>query len=293
MIKNTLILGLCFIAASCGSSSENDLDDNMKADNEYSTVVDSLVYFKDQRIKTDYLSREFPDLDRETANLLQIKSLEKELEAGDVLAGWKMGGTVGDSSKFDPLMGYMLTKNEYKPGDKISIKKFPGAEVMIEGEVGFVFKKDLPEGVSSIEELKDAIDYAVGAVEFAQSNAIGLNGDAATVKTNHVLAFGTGQAGFMLGDKQIPMDEFGVEDETVECYIDGKTAAKGESTNIYNGHLNALYALANMLPEQGYKIRKGDVVITGSLYKNPTVKGQASAKLDFKTLGSIEFEITD
>jgi len=256
-------------------------------------LVDSLLYFRNNKIKSAILSRKFPDLEREKAIEIQMACLKKELADGAVLAGWKMGGTVGDSASFDPIMGYMLKANQHFSGDKIVIKGFAGNQTMIEGEVGFVFKQDFPEGVVSIEELKKGIDYAIGAVEFAQSNAIGINNDPETVKTNHVLAFGTGHAGFMLGNKKIDFVEFDVENEAVECFVDGELAASGVSSRIYGGHLNALNALVNMLPKYGHMIRKGDVVITGSMYTNPTVTGLAKAKLEFTSLGEIEMEILD
>ncbi|MFT7436506.1 MAG: 2-keto-4-pentenoate hydratase [Psychromonas sp.] len=287
MLKSISIFALAILIMSCGeenSKTEKSITDTY-------ALVDSLLYFRNNKIKTDILSRKFPDLGREKAIAFQLACLKKELAGGAILAGWKMGGTVGDSTSFDPIMGYMLKANQYFSGDKIAIKAFPENETMIEGEVGFVFKQDFPEGVASIEELKDGIDYAIGAVEFAQSNAIGINNDPETVKINHVLAFGTGQAGFMLGNKKIDFAEFDVENEAVECFVDGELAASGVSSRIHRGHLNALNALVNMLPKYGYMIKKGDVVITGSLYANPTVKGAAKANLQFSSLGEIDMEI--
>ncbi|AWV99297.1 hypothetical protein [Arcticibacterium luteifluviistationis] len=293
MLKRVWIFALVgSIMMACGEGN-NNTDKTMTEAEETDAIVDSLLYYKNNQIKTDFLSRKFPDLGREKAIELQMACLKKELAGGGELAGWKMGGTVGDSASFDPLMGYMLKANQHFPGDKISIKVFPENETMIEGEVGFVFKQDFPNGVGSIQELKDGIDYAVGGVEFAQSNAIGIDNNAETVKTNHVLAFGTGQAGFMLGDKKINFADFDVENEAVECFVDGESAASGVSSRIYGGHLTALNALVNMLPKYGHMIRKGDVVITGSMYTNPTVKGNAKVNLEFSSLGSIQMEITD
>lgn len=293
MFKKICVLALAssFFMA-CGDGNNNESTSMTEAE-ETDAIVDSLLYFRNNNIKTDFLSRKFPDLGREKAIEFQMACLKKELAAGGELAGWKMGGTVGDSASFDPIMGYMLKANQHFLGDKISIKVFPESETMIEGEVGFVFKQDFPNGVGSIQELKDGIDYAVGGVEFAQSNAIGIDNNAETVKTNHVLAFGTGQAGFMLGEKQINFTDFDVENEAVECFVDGDSAASGVSSRIYGGHLNALNALVNMLPKYGHMIRKGDVVITGSMYTNPVVKGVAKANLQFSSLGGIEMEITD
>ncbi|UBM59355.1 hypothetical protein LAG90_01620 [Marinilongibacter aquaticus] len=290
MIKNAIALGLSVFLLSCGSNASKE---ETSTEMETEQVVDSLLYFRQNKMKTDFLARNFPDLGRQEAAELQLASLSRELAAGAELAGWKMGGTVGDSTKFDPIMGYMLKANGHQIGEKIPIGEFPEKEIMIEGEVGFVFKKDFPDGVKSMDELKEGIDYAVAAVEFAQSNAIGIDGDASTLQTNHVFAFDTGQAGYLLGDSPIPFADFDVENETVECFVNGELAASGQSSNIYKGHLNALYALANLLPKYGQQIRAGEVVITGSMYTNPTVTSASEIELKFKSLGEIHFDITD
>ena len=291
MVKLITFLGLVSLTFACSNSQNETKEPSEEAVLE--SVVDSVLYYRNNNIKTDYLSRAYPELGRELGFQIQIKSLEKELANGEQHIGWKMGGTTGDSSSFDPVFGYLLAKNRYADGEKISINKFPGKEVMIEGEVGFVFKQDFPNGVESMDELKNGIDYAVGAIEFAQSNAIGINNDPKTVNLNHTLAFGMGQAGTMFGTKEIPFEDFDIKAEEVECFLNGESAIKGGSSRIYGGHLNALNALVNMLPKYGHFIRKGDIVITGSMYVNPIVISATSINQRFNSLGELNFEIVE
>ena len=289
MLKLAIPIISMAVLYSCTSNEQNK--DDMKLSHE--EVVDSLMYYRHGKLKTDFLARRFPDLGRDEAAGMQLDMLQRELTSGETLAGWKMGGTVGDSTSFDPIMGFMLKKDEHHSGDVISISEFPGREIMIEGEVGFVFNRDFPEGVESIEALKEGIDYVVGAVEFAQSNAKGVNGDSNSLITNHVLAFGTGQVGYLLGEKQVSLSELDLENETVECFVNDQSAAIGGSSNIYMGHLNALYALVNLLPKYKQMIKEGEVVITGSMYKNPTITSASEISLHFKTLGDISLSIVD
>lgn len=254
-------------------------------------LIDSLLYFKSKFIKSDILSRRIPTLDRREAAEIQLQVLQKEISMGSQLIGWKMGGTTGDSLAFDPVFGYMLTKNMIKPDSIVSIKNFPGAMVMIEGEVGFVFNKDFKDGVKTREELIDGIDYVVGAVEFAQSNNLPLGGQSEMLSKNHVLAFGMGHAGVMLGNTKVKFADFNSEAELVSCFIDEKLAASGGSSRVYGGHLNALESLINMLPQYDLYIRSGDVVITGSLYQNPLVNSACKVHMEFKTLGTIDFSV--
>lgn len=255
-------------------------------------LVDSVLYFRHHNEKSDILSRYLPDITREQAIAIQLALLEKELAAGAQQVGWKIGGTAtADSASYDPVFGYMLDKNWVEEDSIVAAENFPGGQVMVEGEVGFVMKNDLQNGVSSLEELKDAIDYVVGAVEFAQAIAIPIPGNPSSQNTNHVLASGMGHAGVLVGSEKAPIDGFDMENETVKCFINGELAAEGISSKIFHNPLNALYSLANLLPKYGTYLKKGDVIVTGSLYTNPTIDSTAEVRLEYSTLGTITFSM--
>ena len=218
--------------------------------------------------------------------------LEQELATGARQIGWKMGGTVtADSASYDPMFGYMLDANLIEEDSVVSGKNFPGGQVMVEGEIGFVMKEDFKNGVTSMEELKAGIDYVVNAVEFAQSIAIPINKNQETMNINHIMASGMGQAGIIVGSGKANIEEFDMENETVKCFINDDLVAEGIASNIYGTPLNALYSLANILPKQGTFLKKGDIVITGSLYQNPTIDSTCNVRLEFESLGAINFSM--
>ena len=85
----------------------------------------------------------FPILRERSHQKFNCKMLEKELAAGARLIGWKMAGTVtDDQASYDPLFGYILDKNMIKEDSMVAASNFPGGEVMVEGEIGFVMKED-------------------------------------------------------------------------------------------------------------------------------------------------------
>ena len=255
-------------------------------------LVDSLLYFRHQHLLTDILSRHLPDLTREESSEIQLQMLEKELAAGARLIGWKMAGTVtDDQASYDPLFGYILDKNMITEDSMVVASNFPGGEVMVEGEIGFVMKEDFKNGAQSMEELKAGIDYVVGTVEFARSIAVPFEGNPETMNINHTMASGMGQAGIMVGTEKVDLQEFDMKNETVKCYINDELAAEGVASNVYGTPLNALYSLANMLPKHGKYLRKGDIIVTGSVYKNPTIDNTCEVRLAFSNLGTIRFKM--
>ncbi len=255
-------------------------------------LVDSLLYIRHHHKTTDILSRHMPDISRQQAIELQLAMLNKELAAGAQLVGWKMGGTItDDSASYDPLFGYILDSNLIKEDSTVQAENFPGGQVMVEGEVGFILSQDFPKGASSMEALKEGVDHVVSAVEFAQATAIASPDSPEPLPINYVLAAGMGQAGTLIGSKQIKVGDFDMEDETVKCFVNGKLVADGNSSKVYQGPLHALYSLANLLPQYGTYLRKGDIVITGSLYTNPTIDSTSKVHLEYNHLGTITFNM--
>ncbi|WP_020533094.1 2-keto-4-pentenoate hydratase [Flexithrix dorotheae] len=285
---------LLIYLASCSSPEKKQTEEtpppaakSMKMSEEQ--LVDSLQFYRENAIITDLLSRENPDLERELASKIQLRVLEKELAKGKTKIGWKMGGTAtSDPAQFDPVFGYILNTNMIAPNSSVPMETFPGGGAMVEAEVGFIIKNDLKEGLSSMDDAKSCIEYVVGAIEFAKSIATTSNGT--QVNPAHVLATGMGQAGTIVGTVKIPASDFDFENETAKCFINGKLAAKGVASNIYGNPLNALYELANLLPKYGQYLKAGDLVITGSLYANPTIDDAAEVKVEFSNLGTISFK---
>ncbi|MFT4735195.1 MAG: serine protease inhibitor, partial [Arcticibacterium sp.] len=75
MLKSISIFALAVLIMSCGE--ENSKTEKSITDTD--VLVDSLLYFRNNKIKTDILSRKFPDLGREKAIAFQLACLKKEL----------------------------------------------------------------------------------------------------------------------------------------------------------------------------------------------------------------------
>jgi 2-oxo-hept-3-ene-1,7-dioate hydratase len=255
-------------------------------------LANSILEARKSFKQTDLLSRELPNISRDQAFTIQLKMLEKELASGKKLVGYKMGGTaVPDSANFDPVFGYMLNSNVIEEDSTVLAKNFPGGDVMVEAEIGFKISKDFPNGAISIDELKAGIDYVFGAVEFAKAIAVPIGEDTETMNTNHIIASGTGHAGLIIGSGRASIEDFNLDNESVSCLINGEGKAEGISSNIYGNPLNALISLANLLPTYGKFLKKGDVVIAGSLYANPTISSTSDVLLKFSSLGEIHFSM--
>lgn len=292
-MKNHLLpILLCLLAGltACNNTPSQDAADSDAVFTPLSidAIADSLQAIRAANLETDIVSRHYPELTRAEAFAIQLATLDKELADGAQLVGWKMGGTAtADPAAFDPMFGYVLDRYMIPPGGTVQAQTFPGGSAAVESEIGVVIKDDLPEGVASKEELLDHIDYVFGAMELAKGIALPVDEEA--VSLDYVLATGMGQVRTIKGAVQLPPREFDWDNETAKCYFDGELVAEGVASNIFGNPLNAVYELANLLPTQGRYLKAGEIVITGSMYQNPTLEGAAEVRLEFSSLGEIEF----
>ncbi len=292
-MKTFQIVLIVVTLISCNSSQKKKMD---KIENDSPVVfskkhlVDSVLIARHNHVQTDILSKIVPNLKKSDAYDIQLAMMEKEIDAGAKIIGWKLGGTATkDASKFNPSYGYILDKNMINNGGTIPVNHFPSGSVVVEAEIGFIIKNDITNGVSSINELIRHLDYVVGAIEIAQATAIQLSKES-SLDINYVIASGMGQVATIKGDVKVPIESFDFENEKAKCFINDSLVAEGESSNIFGSPLNALFEFVNMLPKKGKSLKAGDLIITGSIYTNPALKEIADIRVEFSTLGTISFK---
>ena len=292
MNRILIILLAASLIYSCSNPTEKTTSEPEIEVDPTEALVDSILWYKKALTPTDIVSRQIPNITRKEALAIQLEMLKAEQAEGKKLIGYKMGGTVvPDSASFDPVYGYMLDSNIIEEDSTVLAQNFYGGSVMVEGEVGFAVKRDFKDGVASMEELKEGVDYVFNAIEFVNNFAIPIEGQPESATLSHVAAAGLNHCGIIIGQGRASVDDFDFENEKVVCYIDGELKAEGGSFNIYGNPLNALYGLINVLSENGSYLRKGDIVITGSLYQNPLIDSTSAVSVKFSTLGDISFKM--
>lgn len=272
-----------------------ELTDLLAAGATEQDIADHLLEAEHMATPTRALVAHYGAMDREQAYDVQLVALEKELARNKRLIGWKMGGTrVADSTGSpDPSFAYILSTDSLADGQTLPPDPFVGDSVLVEAEVAFIMGQDLPGPVVSEDELSDAVESVVGAIELISIRV--LPGPAGVEPTtNHMIAARLSHAGVILGNRRVPLSEFDLAGEQAVALIDGEERASGRSNQIMNADpFEGLMWIANALPKHGRHLRAGDVVITGSLYDNPTLKPGQEATIRFSTLGRVSVSLAD
>jgi 2-keto-4-pentenoate hydratase len=201
---------------------------------------------------------------------IQALNVRRSQEAGRQVVGHKVGMTsTAIQKQFDidhPTRGVLFSSMVHTSGARIG---FPAAcsQARVEGEIAFVLRDDV-NAVPAIADLVDAIDYAVPAIEIVNSRIAQWD-----VTAFDFVADNAAAAFVILGAESVDCSPVSLTASTMKMNINGQTRAVGIGADCLGSPLHALRWLAVHLLENADSLKKGDIVMSGSL--GPAVRASA------------------
>jgi 2-oxopent-4-enoate/cis-2-oxohex-4-enoate hydratase len=270
-----------------------DITDQLSAGQDRDAIVDHLFQARKTASVTRALALHYPDINQDEAYKIQMALLKKMQASGEKLVGWKMGGTkiVKPEDKLDPIFGFMLASDEYKSGGTAPANRFGDDTPIIEAEVGFWISKDLPGPKVSRKQLEAAIGGVGGTSELISARVRDSEGGLES-GVDLAIADGLSHGGFILPKKNVPLSKGNFDTEIGSVKINGKTIATGTAKIMMEGDpLAAVLSLANRLPKHGQHLRKGDVVIIGSMLESPPAVAGDHVEIIFTSYEPLTLDI--
>lgn len=197
------------------------------------------------------------------------------------LRGWKIGLTSARMQAMcgidQPVAGAVLDSRLFPSGATVRAGAY--GRLGLEFEICLRMGADLParDTAYSAAEVAAAVDAAAAAVEMVDDR----NCDYATLDVHSLIADNSWNAGVVLGD-WTPMPTGLNECEGVVT-LDGDHLDHGHGRDALGGPMVPLEWLANHLSARGQGLRRGDIVMTGSLI--PTQFPAPGARYDFAVAG--------
>jgi len=216
-----------------------------------------------------------PNPDLASGYRIQALNVRRWQAIGRRVVGHKIGMTSTAIQKQfgidHPTRGILFESMVHTSGARIS---FPVAcsQARVEGEIAFVLRDDV-NAVPATVDLLDAIDYALPAIELVNSRIAQWD-----VTAFDFVADNAAAAFVILGTERIDCSPVSLTTSSMKMNINGQTRAVGVGADCLGSPLHALRWLAADLLENDDLLKKGDIVMSGSL--GPAVRITAGDLVD-------------
>jgi len=225
----------------------------------------------------------------EDAYAVQFINTDIRLRNGSKIVGKKIGLTskkVQEQLGVDqPDFGVLFATMEVENGSKLSITKT--MQPKVEAEIAFVLKSDLMHKNPTMEEVEDAIDYAVAAIEIVGSRIA--NWD---IKITDTIADNASASHFVLGTERKNLVEMDFINCKMEMQLNGETVSEGTGAACLGSPLIAVQWLATKMAAIGSPLHRGDIILSGALGPMANVVAGDKVTAQISGLGEVKIVFT-
>jgi 2-oxo-3-hexenedioate decarboxylase len=252
---------------------------------EASEIAKALASAEGDRRELRPFTDDDPDLDETTAYDAQWAGVQARLNAGERLAGAKLGLTSRVKQQVmnvdQPLYGWVTGGMLLPHGEQVRLERF--IHPRVEPEIAFLLGRDLetPATVTSVLAATEAVLAAVDVLDSRYADF--------RFRLPDVIADNASAAAFLLGPRAVPPEDL-VDLSLIGCVLrvggDVVATAAGAATM---GHPAAAVAwLANRLEPRGQRLTAGMLVFSGGLTEPVPLQAGVSVTAELDGLGSID-----
>lgn len=224
------------------------------------------------------------ETDIDLAYAVQQRLVDGRIGDGAVIVGRKIGLTspaVQQQIGVDrPDFGVLFDDMDVSALDEVPAGRL--LQPKVEAEVAFVLSRDLDSPDLDLAAVRDAVDYAVAALEIVDSRVAGWD-----IKITDTVADNASSGLYVLGDQRVRLSEFEPVDVTMKMYAAGDLVSEGTGAACLGNPLNALLWLARTAAEFGAPLRAGQAILSGALGPMVTVTQGMTVRAEISSLGLV------
>lgn len=238
-----------------------------------------------QGMRAGAITAALPETRVDDGQTLQLALLQKWLDTGETLGGYKIGLTSGAARNMfgegiRPF-GFILSSRIHRSGDTLDLSCI-GA-LGLENELVFRVAEDIVSDSADSHLARAVINGVAPGFEI---NQIRLKTDASQgIRVAENLT----QWGIVAGDFVGPDQNF--DNLTVSLTKGGEIVQKTAASGHIDDHFESIAALINRLHSFGLGLKKGQLLITGS-YTRQTVNAPGKWVGNFEGIGKVEVTVT-
>lgn len=255
------------------------------SDAEIRRLSDELLAAERDRRPVVPLSERFPGLTQDQGYAIQLRTIQSRLDAGDRIVGVKVAFTnraiQQEFGMGEPAAGMLFDSRTFADG---GVVPFDGLiRAMVEPEMGCVLGEDLKGPGVTVAMALQALAGVIPAIEI-----VDLRVGHWKVTGPDVTADSDGGWGVVLGGQLTPVQ--GLDLRLIGCVLwkNGGIVSTGTGAAALGNPAGVVAWAANKLSALGLGgLRRGQVVITGSLMKSEIISRGDSFTAMYDRLGSV------
>jgi len=218
------------------------------------------------------------------AYAVQLQLTQQRLAAGARVVGRKIGLTspaVQQQLGVDqPDFGVLFDDMNCPEEAPVAIERL--LQPKAEAEIAFVLATDLADGELDAAQVREAVDYAVAAVEIVDSRVAGWN-----ISIIDTVADNASSGLFVLGSHRVGLSDLEPIDVSMSMTLNGDVVSEGNGRACLGDPLVALAWLARTARDFGAPLRAGEVVLSGALGPMVAIGAGSHIRAELSGLGSV------
>lgn len=236
------------------------------------------------------LTNEYPNMSIQDGYAVQNELRQRMLAKGQRLIGWKAGLT--SKAKMQqmgvdvPAIGFLTDIMARPENSAITISDL--VHPRVECEVAFVMKKTLKGPGCTLQDVMDATDFVIPAIEIIDSRFSGFKFD-----LESVIADNCSSARYVGGGRARYADELDIETLGVAMEKNGELVTMGASAAVLGHPAESIAMVVNILAEMGEELPAGSFVMSGGITEAVAVQPGDNVIARFQELGSVSIRFVE
>lgn len=252
--------------------------------NDLSNIAEELIQARMTCQPIEPISQRYEGLTVEDAYAIQTLVGDRRVKDGGRIIGYKVGLTseaVQQQLKVnEPDFGLLFADMEIRKNQTLDRHSMIAPKA--EGEIGFVFNRDIEEADITLSELKSAIDYFFPVVEIVDSAIADWK-----ITLVDTVADNASSALYVPGDTFY--SPHGIDFTQLEVAVSTEnTAFSGTGAACLGNPLYATLWLVRKMVSLGRPVRRGQIVLSGALAPMVTLNAGQTVEFHFRGLETIQ-----
>jgi 2-oxo-hept-3-ene-1,7-dioate hydratase len=241
-------------------------------------------------IQIPALTLSYPDMNMDDAYQVQKQWVERKVAEGSEVVGYKIGLTsraMQMAVNIDtPDYGVLLDDMVFPNNGRIRAGDF--TDPRIEVEFAFVLKQSLCGADVTLEQVLDATDYVVPALELIAARSFRTDPQSGyTRKVFDTIADNAANAGIVLGDTQIDPRTTDLRWAGALLYLNGNIEETGLAAGVMDHPGHGIRWVCKRFAPWGIGLEPGQIILSGSFTRPVIVTAGDHIRADYGEHGEL------